>query len=238
MLFDRLKLFDIDKISKYVWILEIYYIFSYLIMFLGHIVGLTYFRDVWNVDEWVLKFQDRNVTLSDFILLMLVLIITCLLILFFMSKYQKRNSKIYIYIVPIFIFISLMFTMFMIPAGLNFGLFGFSGALSFFIFIFILILFYDETPTNEKSLDLMHRRYLQFFNSFVWLVIIGGTWLIAFLLKETPPTKTEMFPIAFSIAAIQNLFVGGVGLLLVAYSFNERLRDIEKKLEIGSQKEK
>lgn len=179
----------------------------------------------------------------EVILLILISIITSLFILVYIPKCQRKNSKNYIYIVPIFIFatsISSLFlipqALFLIPQGLNFGMLGFMGALSFFSLIFLLILFYDETPTNAKALDLMHRRYLQYFSSFVWLVIIGGTWVIWFLLQQMPPKKTDMFSVAFTIATFQNLFVGGVGLLLAAYSFNKRLRDIEQKIGTYPQK--
>lgn len=228
-------MFDIGTISKEIWFLEVYYIISYLLIFSGHFAAIKYYPDLWNFKTWAWNWNldVGNVPLIMLILLIFILIITCLFILFFISNCQKRKSKIYIYTLPIFVFITSTISMFMIPAGANFGFFGISGALSFFIFIYLLILFYDGFPTNDKALEAMHRRYLQYLNSFVWLIIFGGTWIIASLFRLAPPNpeKNDMLLMAFTIGVIENFFVDGIGLLLVVYSFNKRLSDIERKLD-------
>lgn len=224
----KLKLLDNIIIPKYVWLLEIYYVFGYLINLVAYYYTIKNFPEVWNF----INSHSTNITINELILPILISIMTGIFVLFFIPKCQKRNSKDYIYtVVPTVIFLTSIISLSMLPSGLNVGYIGFLAAISFFIFIFLVILFYDETPTNEKALELMHHRYLQFLHSFVWLIIIGGTWFVVFMLQLIPPQKTPMFTTAFSIAAFQYLFVGGVGLLLVAYSFNKRLRDIENKLD-------
>jgi hypothetical protein len=225
----KLKLLDNIIIPKYVWFLEIYYVFGYLINAVAHYYTIKNFPEIWNL-------QGANITLNELILPILISIITGIFILLFIPECQGRKSKNYIYIVPTVIFLTSIVSNSLIPSGLNIGFIGFLATISFFIFISLLILFYDEPPTNEKALELMHSRYLQFLQSFVWLIIIGGTWFVVFILQLMPPQKTPMFQTAFSIGAFQYLFVGGVGLLLVAYSFNKRLRDIENKLD-GSHRE-
>lgn len=225
MQFHKFKLLDDVIIQKYVWFLEFYYILGYLINMSAHYYTIKNYPEVWNLPSVNIGNWTKLITP------ILILIMTSIFILFFIPKCQKLNLKIYIYVVPLIIFITSIISLLSIPSGMNFGYIGLLAALSFFILIFLLILFYDETPTNEKALELMHKRYLQFLQSFVFLIIGGGTWLIFFLLQQMPPTKTPMFPIAFSVAAFQNVFVGGVGLLLVVYSLNERLRYIERELD-------
>lgn len=221
----KLMLLDDVIIPKHIWFLEIYYILGYLINVSAHYYAIKNYPEVWNL-------QSTNIgNWTKLISPVSILIITSIFVLFFIPKCQKLNSKVYIPVVPFVIFITSIISLRLIPSGLNFGFIGLLAALSFFIFVFLLILFYDDPLTNEKALERMHYRYLQFLQSFVWLVIIGGTWLVFFLLQQMPPQKTSMFPIAFSVAAFQNVFVGGVGLLLVVYSLNERLRDIENKLD-------
>jgi len=147
------------------------------------------------------------------------------------SKFQRRNWNFYILVVPFSLLLISIFSLSRINEEANIGLIGLMGVLSFFILIVLFILFHDAIPTKEKALELMHHRYLQFLSSFIWLVIIGGTWIVALYLQQFTPKKFDIFPIAFIIAAFQNIFVFGGGLLLVAYSFNERLRDIERKLD-------
>lgn len=240
MLFNKFKMLNKGKIPKSIWFLESYYILGYLSIVGSHFAAIKYYPDLWNFETWAWNWnlKDSNVPLIVLILLSLILIITSIFIFVFYANCQKRNSKIYIYVLPIFVYLTSIISMFITPAGANFGFFGIVSGLSFFIFVYLLILFYDEIPTNDRALELMHRRYLQFLSSFVWLIIIGGTWIIAFLFQLAPPNpeKNNMLPMAFTIGVIENLIVDGIGLLLVAYSFNERLRDIEKKLEDNSQK--
>lgn len=225
-------MFEKGVISKHVWILELYYVLSYLIINSVHYIVIKYHLETWNLGKRMWVSQDSDIIRVELILLVLILIITSLFILFFIPPYYKRrNSKVYVYIVPIFVFLTSYFSIFITGEGLNFGDLGFISEVSFFMFIFLLVLSYDNTPTNPKALELMHHRYLQFLYSIVWLIIFGGTWIIAFLLQQVPTNKTDMFIFAFVVGAIQNLFISGAGLILIVYAFNERLRDIEHRLD-------
>lgn len=110
------------------------------------------------------------------------------------------------------------------------------------LFNFIL---YDEEITEKKA-DHMHRRYLEYLRNYVWVItfiLIGYfTWQFENIQSQLA-IKTEAtvknciaamsypphYPLCWSLLQFMVAILGGI--ILVAYAFHAKLREIEKAIK-------
>jgi len=98
------------------------------------------------------------------------------------------------------------------------------GAFIVAIFSFYFFIRYYENiyPGADEKLKLMHARYLQYFNSFIWLVIFIG---INYVLRDRPDISgPKDFPISDWLIQFMWVLFFSVG--LIWYAFHMKLVEI------------
>ncbi len=105
-------------------------------------------------------------------------------------------------------------------------------AITGFILSFNILMFFEKKSDWSKGhADLVHRRYIEYFRTFVWLVLFGivsylGWELNAFGHSQPLPGAPQTSPI---IGLFQLVCVFTLGLMLVIYAFHVRLKEIEER---------
>ena len=109
----------------------------------------------------------------------------------------------------------------------EFLMFMISGCVS----VYLAMRYYDDiTHTATESLSLMHRRYLGYFRSGVWIIAFVLVGYFYWELRGLPPpAEPNMKWMVLSFLQLAASVAGGT--ILVAYGLTQRLNELETRVE-------
>lgn len=206
-------------------IISWYVFLSYCTIIFGHYSYNMFFP------HWVPV--ERQITIFNPLLSFIVLIIFIIILIGIYTFLEQKNAKFLLIVIPSILIFLIGNIILWINNIRDERIYEeYLLLVSFFVFIFQIVSYSEKLRKTRYSLELMHKKYLQLFNSFIWMIIFVILGIILWEINVT--VYGEMFAKLYKIFLIgifQIIVIAGLGLLISVYSFVKKLTEIELTIE-------